>query len=211
MEESSFSPEERSILEDSTIHVRRALEGDSNSLDWIVSRYTPLLRAQARYRLGSFANGRIDIEDVVAEAWLVALRKSDELEPRMGRMTPVLLKFLGSTVHNIARREVARVVREDARSVGAAGEVVQEVDGDLTGVITSSTRRELARSIEEAIDQLAEKDREVLILRGIEGMSNGDAAQELGEPQNRVAQRYRRALERLRAIVPELIVYLDAK
>ena len=33
-----------------SVHLRRAIDGDETSLDWIVERLTPLLLAQARYR-----------------------------------------------------------------------------------------------------------------------------------------------------------------
>jgi DNA-directed RNA polymerase specialized sigma24 family protein len=42
----------------------------------------------------------------------------------------------------------------------------------------------------------------VVILRAVEGLTTLEAAQELGEAPNTVSHRYRRAIEKLRAIVP---------
>src|SRR5262245_40615244 len=43
-----------------SIHVQRAKHGDEASLDWIVRRFTPLLLAQARYRLGASLRAHYD-------------------------------------------------------------------------------------------------------------------------------------------------------
>jgi DNA-directed RNA polymerase specialized sigma24 family protein len=43
------------------------------------------------------------------------------------------------------------------------------------------------------------------MLRAFEGLSNQEAAEELGQKPNTVAQRYKRALERLRKLLPASI------
>ena len=60
--------------------------------------FRPLLVAQANYRLGRILRDRYDAEDIVHDAWIVALSRLAELRPRDGRYTPVLLKFLSSTI-----------------------------------------------------------------------------------------------------------------
>ena len=61
-----------------SIRVRGAIAGDRENLGWIVTRFSPLLRAQAMWRLGQLA-GQIDVEDILAEAWLVLLQKRNEI------------------------------------------------------------------------------------------------------------------------------------
>ena len=56
-----------------TVHVRRAISGDSQSLAWIVARLTPLLIAQAHYRLGTKLRTRYEPEDIVQDSFAVAL------------------------------------------------------------------------------------------------------------------------------------------
>ncbi len=58
-----------------THRVRRAALGDAESLEWVVRRVTPLVRAQASYRLGRHPNLHQVVEDVVSEAWLAALSR----------------------------------------------------------------------------------------------------------------------------------------
>jgi len=42
-------------------------------------------------------------------------------------------------------------------------------------------------------------------MRAVEGVDNRDIAEELGEAPNTISHRYRRALERLRATVPDSV------
>src|SRR5262249_41651812 len=64
-------------------------------------------------------------------------------------------------------------------------------------------RRELARRVRQALDQLTEADRDVLLLRNFEGLSNQEVAQLLQIRARAASQRYGRALLRLRAILLE--------
>src|SRR5437867_3088483 len=77
-----------------TVRIERAQRGDSASLESLVREMTPLLIAQAAYHLGAQPRQAEDAEDVVAETWLVAMRRLKDLQPRNGRLAPVLVKFL---------------------------------------------------------------------------------------------------------------------
>ena len=68
--------------------------------------------------------------------------------------------------------------------------------------MTHAARTELGAALGRCLDELQEKDREVILLRVAEGLSNEEAAQELGEAPNTVSHRYRRALGKLREAVP---------
>src|SRR5262249_39322042 len=82
-------------------HVQLALRGGGTSLDWIVTRFSPLLKAQAAWRLGAKLRSQVDPDDVVAEAWLIVFRRLSDLDRGGGRTTPRLLAFLGTTILNI--------------------------------------------------------------------------------------------------------------
>ena len=68
-----------------SLHVRRAADGDSESLGWVVARLSPLLLAQADYRLGPVLRSLYDPEDLVNDTWIVALPRLPELPARDGR------------------------------------------------------------------------------------------------------------------------------
>jgi RNA polymerase sigma-70 factor (ECF subfamily) len=191
-----------------TIHVQRAKHGDEASLDWIVRRFTPLLLAQARYRLGTSLRTQYDPEDLVSEVWVIALPRLPDLTVRDGRATPVLVKFLATTLlfraNSLMRKLAARSGRQGPVDPNA------ERDGDLgaalpdgtSGIVTNVVRREMEGAVGKALGGLDPVDREIILLRAVEQNSNKTVAVLLGIEPNAASMRYQRALERLRARVP---------
>ena len=70
----------------------------------------------------------------------------------------------------------------------------------MTRTEPSSADRSL---IEQALDQLPPRDREVLVLRHLEQLSTSETAAVLGVSEGAAKLRHLRALERLRAIWTE--------
>src|SRR5262249_16732954 len=60
-------------LGETSLHVRRALTGDAASLEWLVTRLSPLLVLEARERLGPDLGRLYDADDLVQDAWLITL------------------------------------------------------------------------------------------------------------------------------------------
>ena len=191
-----------------TLHVRRAAAGDPESLGWVFERFSPLLLTQASYRLGAVISRRVDVEDVIAEAWLIAMRKLGDLVPREGRYTPVLLRYLSSIIQNVANNRMRRFLRESSGAATAqedARPFLDELSASITGVVSRASSRELALALRAALDRLDEPARAVIVLRGIEGRSNREVAELLGELPNTVSHRYRRAIEELRLTMPRSV------
>lgn len=187
-----------------TFHVRRAIDGDTQSLSWVVGRLSPLLLAHAAYRMGPLIRRHHDPEDLVNDAWLVVLPKLTDLPARNGRHTPVLLKFLSTTVlyrvQNLAKK-YARGKRElDAKPEGS--DPMADVPADASGAVTRAIRGELTEGIRRSIDELEPKDRDVLMLRGIEQQPVQTVAMLLDLKEDAVSKRYRRALKKLRGHLP---------
>ena len=65
-------------------------------------------------------------------------------------------------------------------------------------------RAERKLQLQEALNRMEPIDREILVLRHYEQMSNGDAAAALGLEKAAASKRYTRALERLEAILADL-------
>jgi RNA polymerase sigma-70 factor (ECF subfamily) len=62
-------------------------------------------------------------------------------------------------------------------------------------------REELRQRVQRALELLGAEDREVILLRDFEGLSNGEAAQALGLSPSGATMRYGRALARLRDLL----------
>ncbi|MCA8942541.1 MAG: sigma-70 family RNA polymerase sigma factor [Planctomycetes bacterium] len=180
-----------------SLHVRRAIGGDDESLGWLVERLSPLLQAQARYRLGPKLAFRCDPEDVVHDAWLTTLPRIAELPPRDGRFTPVLLKFLSTTILNRVRNLLRDYARHGTESLPPF-----DMSSDRSGAVTQAMRHERVDAVRAALDSLETGDREVILLRGVEQQPAKLVGVLLEISEEAVSKRYRRALEKLRARLP---------
>jgi len=65
----------------------------------------------------------------------------------------------------------------------------------------SVSRRELAQRVHQAISRLTEADREIILMRNFEGLSNQEVARVLQVKPDAASQRYGRALLRLRKLL----------
>lgn len=182
------------------MQVRRASGGDPSATSWLVERLSPLLVAQAAWRLGPKLRRHYDPEDLVADAWLRLLPRLSELVPKEGRATPVILKFLATSVVN----RVTFLVKKHLRREELMDELlaVGSLSEDPTGVVSQAVRNEERRIISTAILGLPEIDQQILILRGIEQRDAATVAELLGLQTSAASMRYQRALERLRQELP---------
>jgi RNA polymerase sigma factor (sigma-70 family) len=183
--------------------VRAAAAGDPDGREALVVRLTPLLLAQARYRLAGAAGRHCEPEDLVQEAWSIALPRLGELRAQQDRLTPVLMKFLATTMLRLTAAVVRRHVVGRAALAPTDSARLGEVPADVSGVVTGLCRRERQDAMHTAIEALPPKLREVLVLRGIEQQANGAVARLLGIDDATVTRRFEQALQRLRAVLPE--------
>lgn len=193
-------------MDSTTIHVRRAATGHAESLEWVVSHFSPLLLAQTRWRLGPWLGRLYDPDDLVAEAWLLALPRLAKLPDREGRLTPVLLRFLSTTIlyriNNLLRMELRRTPRPPPHPEFSAS----ELPAVTTGIVTAAVRAERQIKVLDALEELEPLDQEILLLRGVEQRSNRTVAEVLDISEAAASARYQRALARLKGRVPRSIL-----
>jgi RNA polymerase sigma factor (sigma-70 family) len=189
-----------------SIHVQRAEAGDAASLEWVVRRFSPVLLAQARFRLGARLRAHVEPEDLVSEVWAIALGRLAALGTGLGRRTPVLLKFLTTTllhrVNDLVKVEIKGPRGRRAGGDGAAADPLASLSAESRGIVSAVLARERDAALTAALAQLDAQDREVILLRGIEQNSGAVVAQLLQVSEKAVSMRYRRALERLRTLLP---------
>lgn len=183
-----------------------ACAGDNSSRDRLVERFTPVLLAQARHRLSRPIRG-IEPEDLVQECWASALPKLRDLAPREGGWTATLLKFLSVLLLRRLNDHLRRHARRRGSEVGRGGiddggDPMLAVPAEVTGIVSRLARRQRECEVQQAIEALAEDDRRVLLLRGIEQLPNKEVARLLGVDDATVTRRYQKALERMREALP---------
>jgi RNA polymerase sigma factor (sigma-70 family) len=193
-------------IDQTTLRVREAAAGESAGLEWLVARFSALLTLQVRHRLGPELRRIYDPEDIVQEVWAIALRRLEELQPREGRMTPVVLRFLSTTalhlVSNLLRKHIRHSAQDGAKEIGAA---FSQLPAPTSVAIGRALRAEREESLHQAIEELDELDRQIVILRGIEQNSVQDVGIILVIKPNTVTVRYRRALDKLREKLPDSV------
>lgn len=185
-----------------SLHIARAVNGDAQSRDYLVDRFTPVLLAQAHYRLRGDLRALCEPEDLVNDVWAIMLPRLPDLVARDGRWTPVVLRFLATT---LMRRIQDLLRRKIAQPSGDGTSTTFAISAPDPTVVSIASRRERWQTVRAAIDDLAPDERELLVLRGIEQMSNGEIARKLGIPDYEATRRYQRALARLRARLPESV------
>lgn len=184
------------------MHVGRARDGDPASVEWLVERLSPLLRAQAAYRLRGRIGRFVEPDDVVQEVWIRALPRLPGLPDRDGRHTPVLMAFLGTTLLQHVNNLLAKYLRGKP---SASAEPLEALSAETIGCVTRATRKEGTEQLSAAIEELDEADREILVLRSIEQRTVAEVAASLGLQEGAVRMRHHRAISRLRAKVPRSV------
>ena len=78
-----------------------------------------------------------------------------------------------------------------------------QLAGSLTSPSQAALREETIAELRDALDEMDDIDREVLVLRHFEELSNNEVAQVLGLDKFAASKRYLRALKRLRTAMSQ--------
>jgi RNA polymerase sigma-70 factor (ECF subfamily) len=193
------SSETRRLLE-------QARAGDAGAVDQLLARHRPYLRQLVGLRLDPQLRARVDPSDVVQEAHVEAVRRlagylrQPELPFRLW-----LRQITYDRLLMVRRRHVGAARRSALRDLALPEESSLALAGQLLarGSTPSErlTRDELGRRVRQAVAQLAEADREIVLWRNFEGLSNQEVARLLEIQPVAASQRYGRALLRLRTIL----------
>ena len=101
--------------------------------------------------------------------------------------------------HLAAKRSVRRQFHlSDASSLSLARQLMVSRPSQI------ARRKETARLLRGAIEQMGETDREILLLRHIEGLTNNEAAEALEIDPGTARKRHGRAIRRLGQLLAEL-------
>lgn len=191
--------------------LRGAGQGDAASVERLMDRHREALRQMVRLRLDRKLSRRVDASDVVQEVLIEANRRLARYleDPKMP--FHLWLRHLAKDhvidahrKHRLAERR--SVDREQPLQGAARGDqssldlAAQLRDQELTPA-AATIRRELQERFLSALDEMDEDDREILIMRHIEQLSNSEVAQAMDLSQPAAGMRYLRALRRLRAVL----------
>jgi RNA polymerase sigma-70 factor (ECF subfamily) len=167
----------------------------------------------ARFGLPRRLSGRVDVDDVLQEAYLAACKRIDRYAAD-GFASPFLwLRLIvQQTLVDVYRRHLGAGARDAGREVSlvagsaratSASMAIQLV-GDWTSPSQAAARGELFERVAAAIEGMSQIDRDILALRHFEELTNAESAGVLGIAPKAASIRYVRALGRLKAVLADL-------
>ena len=175
------------------------------------SQYRDRLWRIVNFRLDRRLLGRVDADDILQEAYLdAATRIEHYLNDPATSFIIWLRTVVGQTLIDVHRRHLGaqkRDVRREAKakrrvfSASTSFQIADVLLGDLSSPSQAALKAELAAQLHEALESMNEIDREILVLRHFEELSNLEAAEVLEIESKTASMRYFRALTRLRSIL----------
>lgn len=187
----------------------RIRAGERQAFDDLFDRYRDQLRHAVQLRLDSRLSARVDASDVVQEAQMEAFQRLDDYLQREPMPFGIWLRKTALQRLQNLRRDHLQAQRRaigreqqfpDQSSMRIAAPIL---DGG-TSLSQQFSKREYQRQIAEAVSQLAEIDREILLMRNVEGLSHREISQVLSLGYDSVRKRYGRALLKLQRILIEM-------
>jgi RNA polymerase sigma-70 factor (ECF subfamily) len=184
----------------------RAAHGDCSARDDLLGQHRDQLRRMVHIHLDRRVAARVDPSDVVQEALADAARKLPHyLRVRPIPFYPWLRRIAWERLVKTHRQHLAAdrrsVIHEEAALPLPADSVIflaKRLAASGTSPSNHVVKEELHHRVRLALDQLGPHDREILVMRYLEQMSNREIAATLGLSEGAVKVRHLRALQRIR-------------
>ena len=174
--------------------VSSAVDGNRDAVDGVLRWVRPLVVRYCRARVGRQEKTFASADDVAQEVCLAVLTALPSYRDQ-GR------PFL-AFVYGIAAHKVADAHRSAARN---RSEPVPEIPDSPAALADGPEQRamqvELAEQMDKLLDTLPDKQREILILRVVVGLSAEETAEAVGSTPGAVRVAQHRALGRLRKVL----------
>ena len=190
--------------------LRKAKGGDNGSLGRLLESYRHYLKLLARFQISRRLQGKADASDLVQETFL---RAHDAFEGFRGTTEGELLQWLRSIMVSRLAKFVRRFCETQRRDVRLERRLDEELDrsSQIAQALLHShsspsrkaARREEGVLLADALAQLSEEYREVIVLRHFEELSFSKVAQRMGQSVGRVERLWIHALAALRRAVTE--------
>ena len=188
-----------------------ARNGEPGAVDKLLGEFREPLRKVIGLRLDPAVARRVDASDIVQDVLVEANQRLVEYLKKPDMPFHLWLRHLAQDRiidthrrHRLAQRRsvdreqpIARPAWTDESSVSL---VAQLIDTERTPT-SEAIRVELQRRLNTAIDQLSDDDREIILMRHHEGLSNQEVAHALQLTEAAASMRYLRALRRLRTVL----------
>jgi RNA polymerase sigma-70 factor, ECF subfamily len=193
--------------------LERARLGEAPAREQLLGRYRERLRRMVAARIDPRLAPRLDPSDVVQEALTEAAGGLDEYLRRpplpfypwlrhfaWDRLIELHRFHLNAQRRSVSRERPLELPLPDQSAVA----LVRRLAVGGTSPSHRLVRKELQEKVRGALSALSPHDKEVLVLRYLEGLTTAETASVLGLTVGAVKSRHMRAIVRLRALLDEL-------
>jgi RNA polymerase sigma-70 factor, ECF subfamily len=188
-----------------------AKAGDAGAVEQLLGGFREPLRRVIDLRLDPALGRRVDASDIVQDVLVEASQRLTEYLRDPTMPFHLWLRHLAQDRiidthrrHRLAQRRSIDKEQPIQRPAWAEESSVQLVahlvDGERTPA-SAAIQQELQRRLDAALVELDESDRDIILMRHHEQLSNQDVAAALGLTEAAASMRYLRALRKLRAIL----------
>lgn len=193
--------------------LQRAQAGEVDATEALFQRHRPKLRRMVEVRLDPRLRQRFDPSDVVQETLAEGVRKwPDYLNSRPLPFYAWLRQIAWIRLMELHRRHIKSqrrsVDREFDERLQLSDQSIQYLARRLLSAGPSPSERveknEIRDRVRQALEDISESDRDVLLLRHLEQLSVAETAQILGVAEGTVKSRHYRALKRLKSLLEDL-------
>jgi RNA polymerase sigma-70 factor (ECF subfamily) len=191
----------------------RAAAGDNRALAELFEQHRGRLEQMVRLRLDRRLQGRLDPADVLQEAYLELAKRYPEYTADPTLPFYLWLRMLtGQKLVDQHRRHLGAKMRDVGMEVSlhrarlpeaSSASLAEMLLGRLTSASRAAIRTESRLRVQEALNTMDPIDREVLVLRHFEMLSNEETARVLNLKTSAASNRHLRALKRLKEILAE--------
>jgi RNA polymerase sigma-70 factor (ECF subfamily) len=190
--------------------IERARRDEPGVLDHLLDSHRNYLRLLARTGLDVSLQGKADPSDLVQDALLKASQRFDQFRGASdaelaGWLRQILARCLADFVrrYRTGRRRAGREqsLEQLVDRSSQAMERILATQGNSPSA--SAQRRDLGVVLSDALAQLSEDHREVIVLHHLEDLGWDEVAQRMGRSAGAVRILWTRALKQLRPLIDE--------
>jgi RNA polymerase sigma-70 factor (ECF subfamily) len=206
------------VADSTTALIRRARDHDATAIGELLNKYRDRLHRFVNIRMDDRLRGRVDPSDVIQEACLAATQqiadyfRLEEMPFYIWLRLIAAQKLVGLHRHHLHVK--ARNAHRDVRFFKAlpnasSALLAAQLLGRTTAPSQAAIRAEQQQRLRQVLEGMEPADREVIVLRHFEQLSNSEAARLMGWNESTTSTRHLRALKRLKRTVAAMPEFRD--
>jgi RNA polymerase sigma-70 factor (ECF subfamily) len=188
-------------------------DGDAEAVNSLINRHRDAVHRLVRMRIDQAIAARVDASDVVQDVMLEASQRLGDYlqDPVMpfhlwlrqlakDRLIDMHRRHRAAKKRSVDREQAVTSLAHDDQSAADLAQLLE--DAELTPA-AATVRREMEQRFLEAVNQLSDSDREIIMMRHFEHLSSAEVAQALEMRTAAAGMRYLRALRKLTDVLQD--------